>query len=169
MSGRRLPGIGLGVDVHRFGGPGPIRIGGIEIEYEHGLLGHSDGDVLCHALADALLGASGLGDIGEHFPSTDERWRGASSLDLLRRVGDLLAQAGIEILGLDGTVIAEAPRLGPFRRAMEAAVAEVLALDGAYISVKVKSSDGLGLTGRGEGMAALAVARVGGGSRSDRE
>ncbi len=169
MSVRRLPGVGLGVDVHRFGGPGPIWLGGVEIEHPHGLLGHSDGDVLCHALADALLGASGLGDIGEHFPSSDDRWRGASSLDLLRRVGDMLAAEGIEILGLDGTVVAEAPRLGPFRQAMEAAVAEVLGLEVACVSVKVKSSDGLGLTGRGEGMAALAVARVGAGSRTDRE
>jgi 2-C-methyl-D-erythritol 2,4-cyclodiphosphate synthase len=157
------------VDVHRFGGPGPIWLGGVEIAHEHGLLGHSDGDVLCHALADALLGASGLGDIGEHFPSSDERWRGASSLDLLRRVGELLAAEGIEIWGLDGTVVAEAPRLGPFRQAMAAAVGAVLDLDLACVSVKVKSSDGLGLTGRGEGMAALAVARVGTGSRTDPE
>jgi len=169
VSGRPLPGVGLGVDVHRFGGPGPIWLGGVEIAYEQGLLGHSDGDVLCHALADALLGAAGLGDIGEHFPSTDERWRGASSLELLRRVGALLAAEGIEIWGLDGTVVAEAPRLGPFRQAMSAAVGSVLGLDLARISVKVKSSDGLGLTGRGEGMAALAVARVGTGSRTDRE
>lgn len=161
--------MGLGVDVHRFGGPGPIWLGGVEIEYEHGLVGHSDGDVLCHALADALLGASGLGDIGEHFPSSDERWRGASSLDLLRRVGELLVAEGLEILGLDGTVIAEAPRLGPFRQAMAVAVGQVLQLEVACISVKVKSSDGLGLTGRGEGMAALAVARVGSRSRTDRE
>ncbi|MGC1194818.1 MAG: 2-C-methyl-D-erythritol 2,4-cyclodiphosphate synthase, partial [Candidatus Dormiibacterota bacterium] len=121
------------------------------------------------ALADALLGAAGLGDIGEHFPSTDERWRGASSLDLLRRVRELLAAEGIEIWGLDGTVVAEAPRLGPFRQAMATAVGSVLGLELARVSVKVKSSDGLGLTGRGEGMAALAVARVGTGSRTDRE
>ncbi|HVB54523.1 MAG TPA: 2-C-methyl-D-erythritol 2,4-cyclodiphosphate synthase [Candidatus Acidoferrales bacterium] len=169
MSGRRLPGVGLGVDVHRFGGPGPIWLGGVSIENRQGLLGHSDGDVLCHALADALLGAAGLGDIGEHFPSSDERWRGASSLDLLRRVGELLAADGVEIWGLDGTVVAEAPRLGPFRQAMEEAMAEVLGVDRACVSVKVKSSDGLGLTGRGEGMAALAVARVGIGSPTDRE
>jgi 2-C-methyl-D-erythritol 2,4-cyclodiphosphate synthase len=157
------------VDVHRFGGPGPIWLGGVEIPHQQGLLGHSDGDVLCHALADALLGAAGLGDIGEHFPSDDERWRGASSLDLLRRVGELLAGQGIEILGLDGTVVAEAPRLGPYRKGMAAAVAKVLGLDVACVSVKIKSSDGLGLTGRGEGMAALAVARVGAGSPTDPE
>ncbi|HVC23831.1 MAG TPA: 2-C-methyl-D-erythritol 2,4-cyclodiphosphate synthase [Candidatus Dormibacteraeota bacterium] len=169
MTRRQLPGVGLGVDVHRFGGPGPVRLGGVEIEHPQGLLGHSDGDVLCHAFADALLGASGLGDIGEHFPSGEERWRGASSLDLLHRVGEMLGSQGLEILGMDGTVIAEAPRLGPFRQEMQAMVAAVLSLDPGLVSVKVKSSDGLGLTGRGEGMAALAVARVGLGSRTDPE
>ncbi|HEY6537955.1 MAG TPA: 2-C-methyl-D-erythritol 2,4-cyclodiphosphate synthase [Candidatus Dormibacteraeota bacterium] len=162
---RSLPGIGLGFDVHRFGGPGPIWLGGVEVEHSQGLLGHSDGDVLCHALADALLGAAGLGDLGEHFPSSDERWRGASSLELLRQVGDLLEGEGIVILGLDATVVAEAPRLGPHRLVMSARVAEVLGLDGGLVSIKVKSSDGLGLTGRGEGMAALAVARVEPGDR----
>jgi 2-C-methyl-D-erythritol 2,4-cyclodiphosphate synthase len=152
------------VDVHRFGGPGPLRIGGVEIDHPSGLLGHSDGDVLCHAVADALLGAAGLGDLGEHFPSTNERWRGALSLDLLGRVGALLKREGIEILGLDGTVIAEAPRLGHYRAAMAGAIATTLGLEIGLVSVKLKSSDGLGLTGRGEGMAALAVARVLGGS-----
>jgi 2-C-methyl-D-erythritol 2,4-cyclodiphosphate synthase len=112
-------------------------------------------------MADALLGASGLGDLGELFPSSDDRWRGASSLDLLRQVGKLLGTEGVEILGLDGTVIAEAPRLGPHRSEMVAAMARVLGLEAARVSVKLKSSDGLGLTGRGEGIAALAVARVG--------
>lgn len=161
MSQRRIPGVGLGVDVHRFGGPGPIWLGGVKIDHDRGLIGHSDGDVLCHAMADALLGASGLGDLGELFPSSDERWRGASSLDLLRRVGELLGTDSVEILGLDGTVIAEAPRLGPHRTDMASAMARVLGLDPALVSVKLKSSDGLGLTGRGEGIAALAVARVG--------
>ncbi|HUY56505.1 MAG TPA: 2-C-methyl-D-erythritol 2,4-cyclodiphosphate synthase [Candidatus Micrarchaeaceae archaeon] len=169
MSGRPIPGVGLGVDVHRLGGQGPIHLGGVEIEYRQGLLGHSDGDVLCHALADALLGASGLGDIGEHFPSTDERWRGASSIDLLRQVGELLAAQRIEIWGLDGTVVAQEPRLHPYRQAMAAAVGEALRLDLACVSIKLKSTDGLGLTGRGEGMAALAVARVGIGTPTDRE
>ena len=147
--------------MHRFGGPGPVWLGGIKIEHDRGLIGHSDGDVLCHAMADALLGAAGLGDLGERFPSSDERWRGASSLDLLRRVGELLGTDGIEILGLDGTVIAEAPRLSPHRTEMAQAMARVLGLEPTLVSVKLKSSDGLGLTGRGEGIAALAVARVG--------
>ena len=155
--------------MHRFGGPGPIWLGGVRIEHASGLLGHSDGDVLCHAVADALLGACGLGDLGEHFPSSDERWRGASSLDLLRRVGEMISVREIVILGLDSTVLAEAPRLGPHREAMAAAIAATLGLEPALVSVKLKSSDGLGLTGRGEGMAALAVARVGDRSRLNRE
>jgi 2-C-methyl-D-erythritol 2,4-cyclodiphosphate synthase len=155
--------------VHRFGGPGPIWLGGVKIEHEKGLIGHSDGDVLCHAMADALLGASGLGDLGELFPSGDDRWQGASSLDLLRRVAELLGSDGVEILGLDGTVIAEAPRLGPHRREMAEAMARVLAVEPVLVSVKLKSSDGLGLTGRGEGIAALAVARVARGPRVNRE
>jgi 2-C-methyl-D-erythritol 2,4-cyclodiphosphate synthase len=137
------------VDVHRFGGPGPLLVGGVEINHSTGLLGHSDGDVLCHAVADALLGAAGLGYLGEHFPSSDERWRGASSLELLRLVGELLRGEGIEVQGLDGTVVAEAPRLGPYRLAMAQAMAGVLGLETALVSVKLKSSDGLGLTGRG--------------------
>lgn len=155
--------------MHRFGGPGPIWLGGVKIEHEKGLIGHSDGDVLCHAMADALLGASGLGDLGELFPSGDDRWQGASSLDLLRRVAELLGSDGVEILGLDGTVIAEAPRLGPHRREMAEAMARVLAVEPVLVSVKLKSSDGLGLTGRGEGIAALAVARVARGPRVNRE
>jgi 2-C-methyl-D-erythritol 2,4-cyclodiphosphate synthase len=110
-----------------------------------------------------------LGDLGEHFPSSDERWRGASSLELLRLVGELLRGEGIEVQGLDGTVVAEAPRLGPYRLAMAQAMAGVLGLETALVSVKLKSSDGLGLTGRGEGMVALAVARVAGGGRRDPE
>jgi 2-C-methyl-D-erythritol 2,4-cyclodiphosphate synthase len=146
-----------------------LLVGGVEINHSTGLLGHSDGDVLCHAVADALLGAAGLGDLGEHFPSSDERWRGVSSLELLRLVGELLRGEGIEVQGLDGTVVAEAPRLGPYRLAMAQAMAGVLGLETALVSVKLKSSDGLGLTGRGEGMVALAVARVAGGGRRDPE
>ncbi|MGH7666894.1 MAG: 2-C-methyl-D-erythritol 2,4-cyclodiphosphate synthase [Candidatus Dormibacteria bacterium] len=169
MSGQVVPGVGLGVDVHRFGGPGPIRLGGLEIAHERGLLGHSDGDVLCHALADAILGAAGLGDLGEHFPSSEERWRGASSLEMLHLVGEMVGAQGLAILGVDGTVIAEAPRLSPHRLQMAELVAGALGVGRASVSVKVKSSDGLGLTGRGEGIAALAVARVAPGTRDGRE
>jgi 2-C-methyl-D-erythritol 2,4-cyclodiphosphate synthase len=161
--------VGLGVDVHRLGAPGPLRIGGVEIDHPTGLVGHSDGDVLCHAVADALLGAAGLGDLGEHFPSSDEHWRGASSLELLRLVGELLRGAGIEVRGVDATVVDEAPRLAPHRLAMVEAMAGALGLEDALISVKAKSSDGLGLTGGGEGLAALAVARVAGVGQRDPE
>ncbi len=166
MSGRAFPGVGLGIDVHRFGGPGPLRLGGVAIAHDRGLVGHSDADVLCHAIADALLGAAALGDLGEHFPSSDRRWKGASSLDLLRRVGELLAGADLVALGVDATVVAEAPRLEPHRVEMVLALAGVLGLEVEVVSVKLKSSDGLGLTGRGEGIAALAVARVGSGAGS---
>ncbi|MGH7640776.1 MAG: 2-C-methyl-D-erythritol 2,4-cyclodiphosphate synthase [Candidatus Dormibacteria bacterium] len=156
-----FPGVGLGLDVHRLVPPGPLRLGGVEIAHPRGLKGHSDGDVLCHALADAILGAAGLGDLGEHFPSSDETWRGVSSLELLCRVEEELRARGLEVLGLDGTVVAEAPRLAPFRSQMATALAQALRLDPELVSVKIKSADGLGLVGRGEGIAALAVARVG--------
>lgn len=157
----RWPGIGLGVDVHRFGGDGPLRIGGVEVEHHQGLIGHSDADVLCHAVADAVLGAAGLGDLGEHFPSDDPRWKGVSSLHLLELVAAMLPPQGLEVQGVDGTVMAETPRLGPYRTAMAAAVAGALGCPVELVSVKLKSSDGLGLIGRREGVVALAVARVG--------
>ncbi len=157
---RAVPGVGLGVDVHRFGGPGPLHLGGVSVPFELGLQGHSDGDVLCHAVADAILGASNLGDMGRHFPSADEQWRGAASLEFLRLVAEMIAGARLEIAGIDATVIAEAPRLGDRIDTMAEAMAEALGIDPTLLSVKVKSSDGLGLTGRGEGIAALAVARV---------
>lgn len=156
-----FPGIGLGVDVHKFGGDGPLRIGGVEVEHHQGLLGHSDADVLCHAVADAILGAAGLGDLGEHFPSDDPQWKGVSSLHLLELVAAMLPPRGLAIEGVDGTVMAETPRLGPYRRAMAVAVAEALECPVELVSVKVKSSDGLGLIGRREGVVALAVARIG--------
>ncbi|MHB1524736.1 MAG: 2-C-methyl-D-erythritol 2,4-cyclodiphosphate synthase [Candidatus Dormibacteria bacterium] len=160
MSARRIPGLGLGVDVHRFGGAGPIWVGGVEIAWEQGLVGHSDADVLCHAIADAILGAAGMGDLGEHFPSDDARWRGVASTVILAQVAAMLAPSGLLLQGVDGTVIAEAPRLAPHRREMVEVLSQVLGLPDGAVSVKLKSSDGLGLTGRGEGMAALAVASV---------
>ena len=160
MNGQRVPGLGLGVDVHRFGGTGPIWIGGVEIASEQGLVGHSDADVLCHAIADAILGAAGLGDLGEHFPSDDERWRGVASTVILAQVVAMLGPRGLLLHGVDGTVIAEAPRLAPHRRAMVEVLSRVLELPEGAVSVKLKSSDGLGLTGRREGVAALAVASV---------
>ncbi|MGH7610113.1 MAG: 2-C-methyl-D-erythritol 2,4-cyclodiphosphate synthase [Candidatus Dormibacteria bacterium] len=166
MSQRRWPGVGLGVDVHRFGGLGPLCLGGVTVAHDRGLIGHSDADVLSHAIADALLGAAGLGDLGQHFPSSEERWRGASSLDLLARVAELIRSAGLIPAGVDATVVAEAPRLELHRAAMARTVAGALGLEAGLVSVKVKSSDGLGLAGRGEGMAALAVAQVAAEGRS---
>jgi len=157
---KRFPGVGLGFDVHRFGGPGPLRLGGVEIDHTVGLIGHSDADVLCHAVADAVLGAAGLGDLGDHFPSADERWRGASSIHLLEMVAALLPPLGLVVAGADATVVAEQPRLSPHRAAMIRAMSTALTIPEEALSIKVKSSDGLGLTGRGEGVAALAVATV---------
>ena len=158
---KSFPGIGLGLDVHRFGGPGPLRLGGVDVDHDSGLIGHSDADVLLHAIGDAVLGAAGLGDLGDHFPPTEERWRGASSVDLLERVVEMVAQAGLLVQGVDATVVAQAPRLQPYRLGMIAAVARALGCPPEIVSVKLKTSDGLGLTGRGEGVAALAVASVG--------
>ncbi|MGA9774503.1 MAG: 2-C-methyl-D-erythritol 2,4-cyclodiphosphate synthase [Candidatus Dormiibacterota bacterium] len=157
---RPYPGVGLGLDVHRFGGPGPLRLGGVDVDHPVGLLGHSDGDVLLHAVADAILGAAGLGDLGEHFPPSDERWRGASSVGLLARVIEKVAESGLRIGGVDATVVAQEPRLQPYRARMAEVLSEVIGCPLGLVSVKLKTSDGLGLTGRGEGVAALAVASV---------
>lgn len=164
---RTFPGIGLGLDVHRFGGPGPLRLGGVDVDHHRGLIGHSDGDVLLHAIGDALLGAAGLGDLGEHFPPSEERWRGASSVDLLERVREMVSRAGLRVQGVDATVVAQEPRLQPYRLGMVDAVSRALGCPPEIISVKLKSSDGLGLTGRGEGVAALAVASVGAAGSTD--
>ena len=155
------PGVGLGLDVHRFGGPGPLRLGGIDVDHHTGLIGHSDADVLLHAIADAVLGAAGLGDLGDHFPPTEERWQGVSSVELLGRVMEMVSAAGLRVQGVDATVVAQEPRLQPYRLRMVGAVARALGCPPEIVSVKLKTSDGLGLTGRGEGVAALAVASVG--------
>ncbi len=161
MSGRACPGVGLGFDVHRFGGRGPLVLGGVEVPHREGLLGHSDADVLCHAVADAILGAAALGDLGEHFPSSDQRWRGVSSLHLLELVLELMAPWRLQVRGVDSTLIAEAPRLQPYRQQMAKTMGEALGLAAGACSVKIKSTDGLGSTGRGEGIAALEIATVG--------
>jgi 2-C-methyl-D-erythritol 2,4-cyclodiphosphate synthase len=149
--------IGLGVDVHAFVENRPLVVGGVEVAYELGLGGHSDADVLSHAVADALLGAAGLGDLGEVFPGTPE-WQGASSLRILARTAALVRDAGFRVESVDATVIAQAPKLGPHRKAMRANVARALSVDEDVVSIKATTTDGLGLTGRGEGMAAMAVA-----------
>jgi 2-C-methyl-D-erythritol 2,4-cyclodiphosphate synthase len=134
----------------------------VEIPHSHGLLGHSDADVLTHAVIDALLGAAALGDIGLHFPDTDERYLGANSLDLLRETVATLRRDNFQIVHVDVTVVMELPKLGPFREPIRAALAESLGLDIRHVSVKATRGVGMGFVGRGEGIAALAVATVSG-------
>ena len=154
---------GIGYDIHPLVQGRPLILGGVRIEHTAGLAGHSDGDVLCHALTDALLGAAALGDIGQHFPPDDERYRDARSLDLLREAVALVTNAGYAIVNVDATVIAEAPRLSPHIDDIRASVAGALAtgaltIDAGSVSVKATTADGLGALGRGEGIAALAIA-----------
>ena len=152
---------GIAYDSHRFmQSGGRLVLGGVEFPGEPGLIGHSDADVVSHALADALLGAAGLGDIGDHFPDADPRWADADSIDLLRRVAALLAADGWRPVNCDLTVVAERPRLGPVKAAMATRLAGALAVDGARVNVKATSNEGMGFIGRGEGIAALAVAQI---------
>jgi 2-C-methyl-D-erythritol 2,4-cyclodiphosphate synthase len=152
---------GIGYDSHRFAEGRPLILGGVEIEgAERGLTGHSDADVLTHAVMDALLGAAALGDIGDHFPDSDERWRDADSIALLSEVCKLVRGEGFEIANVDATVVCEAPRLGPWREPMRARLAEGAGLESGAISVKFTTNEGMGFVGRGEGIAALAVAQL---------
>lgn len=151
---------GIGWDVHRFAAGRPLIVGGVEIPSELGLLGHSDADVLTHAVIDALLGAAGLGDIGEHFPDTDERWRGADSLDLLRSTRELVAVGGVEIAHVDATVLMERPKLLPHKPAMRENLAGALELPLTRVNVKATRGEGMGFVGRVEGAAALAIATL---------
>ena len=151
------PRVGQGFDAHRLAAGRPLRLGGVEIPHERGLLGHSDGDVLLHAIARALLGALGAGDLGQHFPSSDARWRGAESGVFVREAVARASQAGFAVGNLDATVIAEAPRLAPHQEAMRRSVAALLGAPLAAVNIQVTSTDGLGAIGRGEGIAAQAV------------
>jgi 2-C-methyl-D-erythritol 2,4-cyclodiphosphate synthase len=151
---------GLGYDCHRFAPGRRLVLGGVEIPHEAGLLGHSDADVLTHAIIDALLGAAGLGDIGQHFPDTDERYKDADSLVLLRSAGDLLASAGFRPVHVDATVILERPKLAEHRAAIRAKLAGALGLDQAHVNVKATRGEGMGFVGRQEGAAALAVVTI---------
>ncbi|MCE8022387.1 2-C-methyl-D-erythritol 2,4-cyclodiphosphate synthase [Halomonas sp. MCCC 1A11036] len=156
--------IGHGFDVHRFGAGDHLMIGGVAVPFDHGFVAHSDGDVLLHAISDALLGACALGDIGRHFPDTDPAWAGADSRALLRHVLALVQEAGYRVGNVDATVIAQAPKLAPHIEAMRERIAEDLELDPGAVNVKATTSERLGFTGRGEGIAAEAVvllARVG--------
>jgi 2-C-methyl-D-erythritol 2,4-cyclodiphosphate synthase len=152
--------VGLGYDVHRVQAGRPLILGGVRFESEWGLDGHSDADVLLHAIGDALLGAAGLGDLGEHFPPGDARWKDASSLDLLARIATLLRERGASVANVDAMLIAEAPRLAPHRAAMCANIARALGVDASRVSVKATTNETLGAIGRREGLAAMAVALV---------
>ncbi|HSI15629.1 MAG TPA: 2-C-methyl-D-erythritol 2,4-cyclodiphosphate synthase [Chthoniobacter sp.] len=151
---------GIGYDVHRLVEERALILGGVEIPHTHGLDGHSDADVLSHAIADAVLGAIGERDIGFHFPNTDQSIRGISSLEILRKVTSLVAEKGGRVLNIDATLIAEAPKISPHVAAMRANLAEVLSLDPKRVGVKATTNELMGFLGRGEGMAALAVASV---------
>ena len=152
---------GIGYDSHRFEeSGGRLVLGGVEVSGERGLAGHSDADVVAHALADALLGAAGLGDIGEHVPDDDPRWADADSIDLLGRVAGLLAEDGWRAVNADLTVVAEQPRLGPVKDAMRARLAGSLGLEPARVNVKASTNEGMGFVGRGEGVAALTVVTI---------
>jgi 2-C-methyl-D-erythritol 2,4-cyclodiphosphate synthase len=150
--------IGQGFDVHALVAGRKLIIGGVEIAHETGLLGHSDGDVLLHAICDALLGAAGLGDIGRHFPDTDPAYEGADSSRLLGAVGERVRAAGYAIGNVDATIVAQAPRMAPHIPAMIGRIAAALAIDPSRVNVKAKTTERLGFAGRGEGIAAQAVA-----------
>ncbi len=150
--------IGLGYDIHPLEPGRTLVLGGVRVPYERGLGGHSDGDVLTHAIIDALLGAAALGDIGHHFPAGDALWRNAASMDLLHHALKLVAAARYHVVNIDATVIAEAPLLAPHIGTMRGALSEALGLEPSAVSVKATTSDKLGSLGRGEGIAALAVA-----------
>ncbi|MFW5954103.1 MAG: 2-C-methyl-D-erythritol 2,4-cyclodiphosphate synthase [Guyparkeria sp.] len=152
--------VGHGFDVHAFEAGDHLWIGGCRIPFDRGFRAHSDGDVLLHAICDALLGAAGLGDIGRHFPDTDPTWEGADSRKLLGRVVAMLAEAGWCVVNVDGTVIAQAPKLAPWIEPMRAAIAAALGTEPAAVNVKATTSERLGFTGRGEGIAAEAVALI---------
>ena len=152
--------IGFGYDVHRLVEGRQLRLGGVDIPFNRGLLGHSDADVLVHAICDALLGAAALGDIGQHFPDSDPRYRGIDSLKLLREVHQLLQNKGWSIGNLDCTVIAQVPKLAPFRAAMQRRLAQVLAVSHNQINIKATTTEGLGFIGNEEGLGAMCVALI---------
>ncbi len=151
---------GIGYDAHRFGEGRKLVLGGVEIPHSRGLEGHSDADVLTHAIADALLGAIGERDIGHHFPNTDESIRGISSLEILRRVGQILAEKNCRVTNVDATLIAEAPKIGPHLEAMRTKLAAALGIEATQVGLKATTNEGMGALGRSEGMAAMAVASV---------
>jgi 2-C-methyl-D-erythritol 2,4-cyclodiphosphate synthase len=158
--GEGTPRVGLGYDIHRLVMGRPMVLAGVTLPWDLGLEGHSDGDAVCHAVADALLGAAGLGDIGQYFPSEDEKWRDASSIKLLAGLGKILEEGGFSVHNIDVTVVLEVPRLGPYRTAMIANLAEAVGVAPGQVGLKAKSNDRLGPVGAGEAIAAMAVALV---------
>jgi 2-C-methyl-D-erythritol 2,4-cyclodiphosphate synthase len=152
--------IGHGFDAHRLEAGRKFLVGGIEIAHDRGPAGHSDGDTLAHAISDAILGAGALGDLGAHFPSSDERWRNANSLDLLAACVEIVRNAGFEIVNVDATVIVERPVIAPHLTAIRASLAGVLGIGVERVSIKAKTTDGMGFTGNGSGIAAHAVALI---------
>jgi 2-C-methyl-D-erythritol 2,4-cyclodiphosphate synthase len=153
--------VGLGVDAHAFAEGVPLVLGGVELESDRGLAGHSDGDVIAHALIDALLGAAGMGDIGSLFPSEEPEWEGASSLDLLTRAYAQVREAGLELENADCVLVGEEPRIAPVRGTMEARLAAALEVEPGLVTVRATTTDRLGFPGRGEGLACVAVALLG--------
>ena len=151
---------GIGYDSHRFAPGGPLRLGGVDIPSDRHLVAHSDGDAVCHAVTDALLGASALGDIGALFPDTASENKGRDSVDMLTRAMDAVGRAGFTLSNIDVTVIAESPKVGPWRDAIRARLAAALGLDIGAVSIKGKTNEGMGWIGRGEGLACIAVATI---------
>lgn len=152
--------VGVGYDSHRFEAGRRLVLGGVEIPGETGLSGHSDADAVAHAITDAILGAVALGDIGTHFPPGDDRWRGADSLELLRRAVDLAGAENYQVVNVDVTVVCERPRIGPWAEAMRERLGEAIGIGPRQVSIKGKSNEGMGWIGRGEGVAVIAVALV---------
>jgi 2-C-methyl-D-erythritol 2,4-cyclodiphosphate synthase len=149
--------VGIGYDVHRLAEGRKLTLGGMEIPFARGLLGHSDADVLLHAIGDAVLGALGMGDLGRHFPDTDQRYKDISSLSLLGRIQAMAEQKGFFCINLDATIVAQEPKLAPYADAMAENISRCLKLDRAAVNIKAKTTEGLGIEGRGEGMSAYAV------------
>jgi len=152
--------VGIGYDVHRLVEGRKLIIGGVDVPFEKGLLGHSDADVLVHAVCDALLGAAGLGDIGKHFPDSEPRYKGVSSLTILQRVEGLLAGAGYRVNNIDATLVAEKPKMALYIKEMVANIAAAVRVEQSAVNVKATTTEGLGFAGRGEGMAAYAVGTI---------
>jgi 2-C-methyl-D-erythritol 2,4-cyclodiphosphate synthase len=155
--------VGSGFDVHAFGPGDFVMLGGVRVPHSHGVVAHSDGDVLLHALCDALLGAAGLGDIGQHFQDSDPRWRGADSRQFVTQVLALLRARSLQVVNADLTLLAQQPRLAPYREAIRRQIAQLLGLEAAAVNLKATTTEGLGFLGRSEGLAAQAVVLLSGG------